>query len=808
MHRWRVVGVGALATGLVVVSAWRGPEAEPPASPSEDGPSTTAPTALDRPAWPGAATSPRAPVADGARASSPIWVRGDVVDDAGRPASAALDAVDAASGAVCAHGESDGDAGGAFALQIPAGLRAVAVTARGTAGTSATARVDLDEAWGDACPVGTLVLRRAGTVVVVAQVDGAPVAGARVRWAPIEAHRLPDVPGDGVATAGDVLRPGGVTDRAGRHVVRGVPWGRVALEVAAPGLRGDAAALVEDGTVTVPVELRRTRSLRVRLLDAASSAAVPDGRLDVAAAPAPTRDAWRPLLDRVPVGPGGRIELRELPGGSWVRVAASGPGWVGPHDGSGLAGVVVPPDQDDLELRVPPLRIDRWPVQTVEGDPIEDGTVARLTRGGDDAGPFAPLSATWDRRSIRVERRADHASRSEARFPDGRLAWLDIRLEGGRWVPVPTDVRRPRSVVVRALDARTHAPVAGMGVRACALAGSPLSPLVVTGPDGLATLDGLPAATVRLRLEPNAPLVSPEHAGFFSTTPRDVDLQAYGPPPVVEWEVAFPVAAIVHVRADDGVPAGLVVWVRDVPASPRWRRPEALRVDEPEGTLRFLLRPSAGGQVVVSVGAPGFSTASAPLTPTGDGLVGRVTLRAAARIRVRVLAPEDGRVEPHLERWDGAAWARCPTSIVPPATRGEDVAVDDAPTGRVRVVDAVSGLTSDAAETSADRDDVVLVLDASAAGWAEGTLELPDGISDLEADVAARRRTPSDPTEVPSATGPSPRTVWGGRFRVRVPGTAEVVLTPTCPGCEPDPVHGIVTVRAPTRGLLLRMRRR
>ena len=650
---------------------------------------------------------------------------------------------------------------------------------------------------------GTIELRDGRALTVRVTADGTPVPGARVyvgvdkQSAPIEAS----------PSAGGWLLES-ITGADGGVGFASLP--RTALRVVAvEGSRLGAATAGPDRH-EVAVALDAGRSIRVRVIDAGAGAGIADARLavrrpDLSLVDAPWAAASTDSSGSAVVGP--------LPPGAQFYLYAETPEWVWPDRNT--AETEIRESTDEVTLRVPSPITFRWPVRYEDGDPVDNGTPVTLdARDGttDSGGVIASMARIEHGELVASVRYPTHV-RAMAALPDGRVGFVALRWDptSSRWRNPGESVvfRKPRTVTVHATDVR-GAPAEGIAI-AYLRDGRRFAGPVLTDASGIAVLGGLPAEILRLAVTENPRLVEPNRVGSFSSSASQVNLTTGDS----EAHLIVQELEDVVVRLEDEngdvlrgrATVGVAVWPESLvarePPSARWAGP---------ATIRFRLRkPTGRSRAIVEVAGDGFATERVEIDlsrarSTGGEREIVVRLQREAVVGTRVCNPVDGVAEVYLEaemadgRWEAVA------RVEQRGAAGVDATTHRAlHPAKMRLRDALTGVTSDALQVPADSTPSWLELDIRNAGWAEGTIDVPPAVNPNGVILhATGRGLHFDDATGGFGIGPSWR-LDGRRFRVRVAGDRVVRITPEHDACVPDPSAGSVEVTSPRGDLYLKL---
>jgi len=709
-------------------------------------------------------------------------------------------------------------AGGRWAasvVRLAPGKLDVAVSARTDDGRAASAAF----AWMPSAlraDAGVLVLGHASTLVVRATSSDRPVAGADV-YASVVAPWAPP------SYAGTPTRPWvgwpyhARTDASGEARLEGVPDGDVRVVVLAAGpLRGEARVQApRKDAAPLVVALAAARDIDVEVVEKATGAPVAGARLLV------WGEDFFLVAEPVPVEPtaaNGHTWIRSAPiGVSWSLNAV----WRGAVDPWGASkATTIPPDAMRYRLELSGGVRMRFPIAGGDGPVPAEGTLVLVRDlSGDDfveAGFVREKASVADGHVI-VERMGPMEwLRAVGTLADGRIGLLASTRDGGEQVPTPQPVRfvRPRTLTVRVHDAQGN-PAPGCAVRLFLVNGNDWGPARAVDDEGIVVFEGLVPTVFSVRALSSPELVEEGRRCVFSDG-EAVDLSA-GDAEVDR--VVEPVRdAVVSVWVDGapGIPSQALISVGLQPETLEWTRPSGLEVDRARGEIRFRVRPPPARarrpqecHLEVRLSARGLPAASTSLVleeATGR-LVGRLSLGTGGALVMSVRAPADGGASVYPERLEAdGRWVPTGAKPAPVLDGRPDVLYEGIPLGRYRLRDTVSGCVSEVAEVVKGTNPVFLSLDLSRSGFAEGTVDLPEGAAVGDARVVATAK--GIDLEGLDRYGPNFTVLPPNVFRVRVPGDRPVRLVPAAPGCIPDPAMPELVVEAPGAGLRLRLVRK
>ena len=700
-------------------------------------------------------------------------------------------------------------------VRLAPGKLDVAVSARTDDGRAASAAF----AWMPSAPradTGVLVLGHASTLVVRATSSDRPVVGADV-YASVVAPWAPP------SYAGTPTRPWvgwpyhARTDAKGEARLEAVPDGDVRVVVLAAGpLRGEARVQApRKDAAPLMVALSAARDIDVEVVEKATGAPVVGARLLV------WGEDFHSVAEPLPVEP------TAANGHTWIRVAPIGVAWSlnaiwkGATDGLGASkATTIPPDATRYRLELSDGVRMRFPIAAGEGAVPAEGTPVEVRDlSGDDyleAGFVREQARVADGHVVIARLGVMEWVRAVATLEDGRVGLLDSALSGGAATPKPLPVRfvRPRTLTVRVHDAQGN-PALGCAVRLFLVNGNDWGPARVVDDRGVVVFEGLVPTVFSVRALSCPELVEEGRRGVFSDG-ESVDLSA-GDAEVDR--IVEPVRdAVVSVWVDGapGIPSQALISVGLQPETLEWTRPSGLEVDRARGEIRFRVRPPRNAAdtpqacyVAVRLAAPGMVEVSTELTLELNSwrMVGRLSLGTGGALVMSVRAPADGGASVYPERLEAdGRWVPTGAKPAPVLDGRPDVLYEGIPLGRYRLRDTVSACVSEPGEVRKGASPVFLSLDLSRSGFAEGTIELPEGIAVGEARVVAVAK--GIDLEGLDRYGPSFTVLPPNVFRVRVPGDRPVRLVPTAPGCIPDPAMPELVVEAPGAGLRLRLIRK
>ncbi len=819
--RWLLMGVaGAVALLAVVLVAEFGEHAEDAAGPSGagdpplSGPRLRGPRSLDeapgRPADGASPTHPSPASADGSTASSGrmVTLRGRVVSAHDAPTARISVEVRVADAEVSPLRT---DAKGAFETGVTwvgDARTFLVIVARGGGSSVAATSLYIDPGSPSEIDVGVLVLRSGASLQVSASYRGEAVADARVFVSSASAHE--DL--DARRNAPLPWKGWQWQERTGRVGVArfaAIPLGDVRILVLSDELRGTALRRLEADTV-VDVDLEPARTLRIEVVDARGHP-IPgvapylfwDGKpLEMPSVP--------PLTDA-----SGTSLVHGLPPGEGLSVNAVHREWTWPLGVS--RGAAVPAEAETFRIEVPDPHAIAWRIEVADGEMPSDGAIAAIHRhspGWWQGRPWGTMSNHGVVRDghLHVDTRSPPAGGAIARLEDGRSALLRIpwrtaaSRRQGVVAPEAAVFHLPRTLTVVAQERSDGSPAEGIDIRVyprrtAAFHGG------CTDDQGRATFEGLPAAEYEVGLSPNSELVEARRRGLLVRRHR-VDLRS-----VMEQElvVEVPPRAEARIQVSTngilGFPPGLQIEARILPEGAAWIPLRSYRLDRASSEIVFVTRLPNGDstrdgttpKIEVRVGGHGFAPQDVVLSPTpsGGGLRGSVGLGRPGKVRVKI-SGWDGREKPRLQRLaEDGSWqtARRAPGV---AVNGEDGHLFRLlPPARYRIYLWQPHVTSTPFVVTSSEVPIDIQWDLANMGWAEGEVELPEGISPegLEVIVSGEPRPHS---WVPART-------IGTRFRVRIPGDHPVELTARHPLCEPHDVAGKVTVSAPCSDLRIRM---
>jgi hypothetical protein len=804
--RWLVGLVAALVLAAVVaLLVWRDRSEEPARGEVRPGARATESGAGEAPVLQ-ATAQPRAVDFEALlRESSSSFVRKEEAVVVGRVVDAAWRPVTGARVRVFAQGEPRGPTAetsveGRFRLPFPRiGVEHVRCTLVASAEPHLVATAGLPTPQGLPLDVGVLVLQPTATLRVRVLENSAPVPAATVRL------HLSDRTYTEVSKSapqwGEAWRHA-ATNREGVAEFADVPHEPVRIVALGPG-GGHAERWIADaGEEREPValHLRPGRTLTVEVVEESTGRPMAGCGIEV-------RDwdwtLWKGTGAPPVTGADGITTLSGLPRED-LYVKAFRDSWSWPQ-----VAFPVPATATRHRLIVPQLVDFEWEIESGDGEPPAEGETVSITspRWIDLDGVVEPVGMVVDGR-LRVEVRYPTFLRAIATLADGRMAYLMLAHTNDVWRPVGAAVfREPRTISVTVKE-EAGGPAAGVAVLLKDRSGRRMAAPVLTDAEGNARVVGLPAIEIAVRVSPEPGMVPLERLDAF-TEDVPVDLRSG------DGQASFTVRPrrelLVVVKHADGRPFDepYALDMNAFPSSLHWRTPDGVTFDRAAGTARWTLRlPPRLHSVRMRASAAGYAPAVAKALVTDAGGFEPLELRMerAGAVRLRLLAPPDGRSNVRLERrgTDGL-WTAVESFRPRASDDGVDHVFDGLVPGPYRLRDLHTGLTSETLDLRAGPAAGTLVLDLSRAGWLEGTLELPEVVppDDVVLTLAGAGLAFDDVIWSPSDFAPRRRV--GAKFRVRIPGDREITVTAEHPRCRPDPRDGVVRAVAPSTGHRLRL---
>jgi hypothetical protein len=635
--------------------------------------------------------------------------------------------------------------------------------------------------------VGDVLLREtSGLEVAVTDPRGSAAGGARVfattTWSMSETPLRS-------ATA----------DAKGRARLEGLPAGPVTVYAWIEGVgRGAVDALVPR-TTDGPAEIALSplRDVEVSVVEKATKAPIPGAvvwmtewigsRMSTRSAP------YLPALRILPTDARGKTRLSAIAQGARGRVGAKAAGFGAAGDGRGDDGAGLSSDATTLVIGLERLRRVSWAVEAGEVPAPPDGTVLLLKPS---VGGGTAISGTARMEGGRVVAEGVEPGYvgAIAQAPDGSQARL--------WAAPGQDegaaARFVRSRTARiSLRFSDGAPATGVWVSLKNQGNNPFGPAVQTDSGGRVVLEGLEAQMADV---------------YLSETP-----QWYGGRRIATCDLAKGdgTVAVVVPRARSAV---VRVFLDGTPGLPRAITPAfgvmgaAILVDRDEAAsaLRVRFTPLAeGADTALSFDAPGWLVEKSVRIPAAAGdapAEARLDLRKAGALDVQVVAPKDDRFRLRLERFDSdtSTWV---ATWFDTQSFGSGQAQIDAegrwrletlPPGKYRVREVSSSAVSEEIVVVAGATAGVR-FDVSASGFVTGRILVPAGESPEGVTVQI---DPPPPAHWSGDAG-SARADKEGKFKIRVPGAGDVVLTAKSLFLVPSATGGSARVAAGATDVVL-----
>jgi RNA polymerase sigma-70 factor (ECF subfamily) len=638
--------------------------------------------------------------------------------------------------------------------------------------------------------LGTLVLEPSHTVRARVLDKGALVANAEViaywdsRRIPVEEAR---------------------SDSKGLVSFGGIPTGKVMLRARTAGKEGSASTFASDvDAASVDIDLRETRTVNVRVVDAATGEGVPNAELWVTedvvvdtsigvdsftmgmnAHNAKVLDLPIPQLDAE-----GRGRIDDVPAAGPLTVNCNAEGYLSDFIRGGFREPIRPGvNTVQLKLTKDIPHTVHWPIETGNSGIPPDGSTVYLRRASISSAAdnlSLPELGRIERGELVVEALSRGFNEAVAEAPDGSLARI--------WIPKEND-RGPaiRFQTAHKIDVLVHdgsgVPIAG----ACAQAFDQGNGLLIapepTGADGHAWLRGVCAQHVSVRV------VSPGRWGMGDYA-GDVDLEKGDG----QVEFTLPCTIELCLRLRDGgrplLPAQFVVRDAD------WNC--LVQREDPEKGLVFLSIPVAAGssEITLNLRASGYATTTKRIVLEKGAPPGIVDfdLVPASAIVVQLERPPDQKVEIFVDEWDaersnwklGAGMFIYP--LKSPNGAGGTFRFADCPPGRYRVREKLMDVLSPDVEVAPGSREVQVSFDLGRVRTVSGVVEFPAGIDHwavrvLTGDVGEEPvnsfrgdRYPGTPVDV------------NGAFTLKIPGNRPVRIRPWHPFLVPVAEAGGVDI--------------
>ncbi len=637
--------------------------------------------------------------------------------------------------------------------------------------------------------VGVLVLEQGHRLAVMVQnEDGTPAEAnvALLTW----------------TLQGHTVWARATTGADGRAVLSAVPDGPYRIVAWRAG-SGRAVALValprvEKGPVVL--RLPAERVVPVEVVYAESEAPAANVGLEVWETL--QGNGWRaqhayvPNLEVSPTDEAGRTEIRGLAPKDEAYVIVDVPGRTPPpaQTFGPSPHPVIEAETTKLRIELEALRVLEWPVTEDEGPVPADGTPLTLTPRPGAIPTSLPATAELVDGRIRAEGIGPGHVHGLARTPDGRIAPLFAAMDAEEGSP--TSFRPSRTITVR-VTYPDGEPATGLFVQARNQGNNPLHEPIALDPEGRASISGLYGRLAEVYVLQDA---GNPHGG-----------RAIGS---------------VGLAAGDGDVAGTVARTRrgvlrvTIDGEPRLPGRYSLYTgggvadvveEDPEtGEIHFLWRPvdpAGPGPLRFWAGDYLIEAEPAPLPGMGaEPDVSQVALASGGSLIATVTLPPDGRISIIAQRWDPDAmqWVQGASYGGPGAQIGPDGRQRFGPLadGRYRVIAPAIGLTSEEVDVEAWSPPAAVSLDCSKAGWARGTVEVPEGydVTTVRVRLDGIGQTRSNRATIGGAG------VWkSGGFGIRIPGSKPVTLVPVHATLEPAPEGGTVTVTETREDIVLRL---
>lgn len=596
----------------------------------------------------------------------------------------------------------------------------------------------------------------------------------------------------------------GLTSLEGTLSFDALPRGGVRIFAAAEG-HGRGTTFVElpledDGPIDVPLTLERTLDVQVLGPDD-----VPVSGAFVYLAGPHARGTGGVEMVLHALSPfartdeEGRVRIRGLAHGELLRAAAWAEGHARPNPSTGEGRTPVPPDAEQVVLRVARHRVLALPIRPSPATPAS-GTALRV-----EVQPWmtpyldARVRAVVQDGFVRLEGAAVGWCSGRVVAPSGAWARFDLPLPTARNPrPRPASVifRRGHLVRIR-VEGADGRPMAGVALR---VGGAQRfgddARRLVTDEKGEVDVEAFGSATGPVHLLPSGMARGGQEIG-------EIDFEATVPVQVFRVPDAQTVTLeLLLADGRPGLPDAYEVSIDGVT-----KTPVEIAEAPDAGELQVTHRASSdASQVRVRITARGFLAfegvhdleARRPL---------RVPLQPAGALRVEVRLPEDGTVQLALEREADRAgtFVAAPDHAFgpgdAPALEGPGAitsrSFEGLAPGRYRVRDRVSGRATPPVDVRAGEVTPVVQLDLTTAAWVEGEVRAPEG-TDLAAawiEIASDGRRETSLVRVDAT----------GRFRARVQGDTTQTLTVRHPLLAPATRGGRLEVRGGAGSVVLRL---
>ena len=213
-------------------------------------------------------------------------------------------------------------------------------------------------------------------------------------------------------------------------------------------------------------------------------------------------------------------------------------------------------------------------------------------------------------------------------------------------------------------------------------------------------------------------------------------------------------------------------------------------------------QPKGDKPITVQITAEGFLMAKKELTREELAKPIVFELEPSAAIVVRYVKPESGRFSLSAQRWDDeeSKWSRARnnTNFRRPTPKEEGTQrFEGMPSGRYRILESQSGLTTDAFDVAYGGPPTEVHMDLSVLTDTEGRVAFPEGAT------TRRTRVLVNPTPTAAGGGRSVRVKRDGTFKVRAVRGDPLTLTVTHPILVAAKSGGTVKTTGGASGVVL-----
>ena len=593
-----------------------------------------------------------------------------------------------------------------------------------------------------------------------------------------------------------------VTDDTGRARVGPIAAGTYRLTAyGAGGGRGYGTVTLPQATPEiVDVDVEGARDVTVTVVGEVSGEPIEGARLAVW--DSIRGEGWArperyvPTREIAPTDAQGQTTIPGLTNTGHLLLEVTADGWpkLGPFVRE-LRAPEIEPGATAMRVEMPALRTVRWRLTSEEGGRSPpDGTNLTLTHDRFGHWPGLPDVGWIEGGHVVVEGLLYRPVAAKATTPDGEAARLVAEADGDMGTPTTFRVMRAVDIVARYPDGT---PATGISAFLRSAGNKVIGKPKPIDERGTARFEELEPGRIDVLLGDIRP-----GWGYGGWRVATVDLRKGDQK--VEAEVARKRRIALRVTLDGhpGLPEQLVARTEADHGSIAW---PVTRTDVAQGLAHVDWRPrSVGARDRIWIKSPGWLVADSKpvIVDEGarDGITREVALVRGGAIELRVLLPESKRARVRIQALgeDETTIRRDqPVSLTPEGTAH----LRPLQPGRYRVVEKDSGAAMPIVEVGSGRTAAV-TFDLRAQGWADGRVEVPDGIDVTGVRVHVAGRSYAPPWEDPFLAVRA-----DGTFRLLVSGTEALTLTPEHPLLRPAREQGVAEVRLPLNDIVLRMER-